>query len=211
MSRLIPFVLCVLLTCAANATVLVPAEFRQIVAGSEIIAYARVVDVRPEWADGRRWVNTVVTVDVVTYFKGGSDSSTVDFIVPGGTLGRYRSVLVGAPVFERGDEAVLFLTTRETDRPRVFGLNQGVFRVRPDSRTGQRMVIPPPLMAKAPADTPERVTRGALDRRPLAVDAFGARVKEVMTSLKNDVAAQGHDAVAGRTPGAKGPIKKDVR
>ena len=156
MSRLIPFVLCVVFTSAASATVLVPAGFREIVAGSEIIAYARVVDVRPEWADGRRWVNTVVTVDVVTYFKGGSDSSTVDFIVPGGTLGRYRSVLVGAPVFERGDEAVLFLTTRETDRPRVFGLNQGVFRVRPDSRTGQRMVVPPPLMAKAPPDTPER-------------------------------------------------------
>ena len=211
MCRLIPFVLCVLFTCTASATVLVPAEFREIVAGSEIIAYARVVDVRPEWADGRRWVNTVVTVDVVTYFKGGSDPSTIDFLVPGGTLGRYRSVLIGAPVFERGDEAVLFLTTRETDRPRVFGLNQGVFRVRPDTRTGQRMVVPPPLIAKA-SDKPERVTRGALDRRPLAVDAFGARVREVMTSLKNDAAAKGnYEAPAGRTPGAKGPIKKGMR
>ncbi len=148
----------------------------------------------------------------MTYFKGGTGPSTIDFIVPGGTLGRYRSVLIGAPVFERGDEAVLFLTTRETDRPRVFGLNQGVFRVRPDSRTGQRMVVPPPLIAKTAGDTPERVTRGALDRRPLAVDAFGARVKEVMTSLKNGAEAQGnHAAVANRTPGAKGPIKKGLR
>jgi hypothetical protein len=211
MRRLIPFVLCVLFTCVASATVLVPAEFREIVGGSEIIAYGRVVDVRPEWADGRRWVNTVVTIDVVTYFKGGSDSS-IDFTVPGGTLGRYRSVLIGAPVFARGDEAVLFLTTRDTERPRVFGLNQGVFRVRVDSSTGRRLVVPPPLIAKAAADTPERVTRGALGRRPLAVDAFGARVREVMASLKNDAVAQAnHDALAARNTEAKGAIKKDLR
>ena len=33
--------------------------------------------------------------------------------------------------------------------PDVFGLNQGVFRVRVDPRTGQKMVVPPPVMATA--------------------------------------------------------------
>ena len=147
MGRVIPFVASVLVTSIASATVLVPAEFSEIVGGSEIIVYARVVDVRPEWADGRRWIDSVVTADVVSYLKGGSEE-TITFKVPGGRLGRYRSVVVGAPVFARGDEAVLFLKSNgaQGERlPDVFGLNQGVFRVRVDARTGQKMVVPPPV------------------------------------------------------------------
>ena len=145
------------------------------------------VDVRPEWADGRRWIDSIVTADVVSYLKGGSEE-TITFKVPGGRLGRYRSVVVGAPVFARGDEAVLFLKSNGTagDRlPDVFGLNQGVFRVRVDPRTGQKMVVPPPVMATAPADgEPQAVKRGAVDRRPLAFEAFGARVRDVMASTR---------------------------
>jgi hypothetical protein len=187
MGRVIPFVASVLVTSVASATVLVPAEFSEIVGGSESSAYARGVDVRPEWADGRRWIDSVVTAEVVTYLKGGSDG-TITFKVPGGRLGRYRSVVVGAPVFARGDEAVLFLKSNGTpgeSLPDVFGLNQGVFRVRVDPRTGQRMVVPPPVMATEPvAGQAQPVRRGAIDRRPLAFDAFGARVREVMASTR---------------------------
>ncbi len=114
MGRVIPFIASVLVTSMASATVLVPAEFSEIVGGSEIIAYARIVDVRPEWADGRRWIDSVVTAEVVSYMKGGS-GETISFKVPGGRLGRYRSVVVGAPVFARGDEAMLFLKSNVTN------------------------------------------------------------------------------------------------
>jgi hypothetical protein len=185
MGRVIPFVAAVLVTTIAHATVLVPAEFSEIVGGSAIIAYARVVDVRPEWADGRRWIDSVVTVDVVSYLKGGA-GDTLTFKVPGGRLGRYRSVVVGAPTFARGDEAVLFLKANGDGLPAVFGLNQGVFRVRVDARTGQRMVVPPPVTAVDPASADaEPVKRGAVDRRPLAFDAFGARVRQAMAAARN--------------------------
>ena len=188
MGRVIPFVACVLVTSIASATVLVPAEFREIVSGSQIIAHARIVDVRPAWADGRRWIDSVVTADVVSYLKGASDQETISFKVPGGQLGRYRSVVVGAPTFKRGDEAVLFLKRQGEDLPNVFGLNQGVFRVRVDSRTGERIVVPPPTMkTDESAPEPQRVSRGALDRRPLAFDAFGARVREVMAATRKGV------------------------
>lgn len=187
MGRVIPFVASVLVTSVASATVLVPAEFSEIVGGSQIIAYARVVDVRPEWADGRRWIDSVVTAEVVSYLKGGPEE-TITFKVPGGRLGRYRSVVVGAPVFARGDEAVLFLKSDAAhgeSLPNVFGLNQGVFRVKVDPRTGQRMVVPPPVTAAGPAaGEPQAVKRGAIDRRPLAFDAFGARVREAMASTR---------------------------
>jgi hypothetical protein len=180
MGRVIPFVASVLVTSVASATVLVPAEFAEIVGGSEIIAYARVIDVRAEWADGRRWIDTVVTAEVVSSIKGGAED-TIAFKVPGGTLGRYRSVMVGAPVFARGDEAVLFLKTRGDELPGVFGLNQGVFRVRVDRQTGQRIVIPP-LMASGSGDAVQPLRRGAIDRKPLPLEAFGARVRETMVA-----------------------------
>jgi hypothetical protein len=181
MGRVIPFAACVLVTSLASATVLVPAEFSEIVGGSQIIAHARVIDVRPEWADGRRWIDSIVTAEVVSYLKGGSDA-IMTFKVPGGRLGRYRSVVVGAPVFAKGDEAVLFLRHRGDELPDVFGLNQGVFRVRVDSRTGQKMVVPPPVIKTDARADGQPVKRGDLDRRPLAFDAFGARVRDVMVS-----------------------------
>jgi hypothetical protein len=182
MGRVIPFIACVLVTSVASATVLVPAEFNDIVGGSAIIAHARIVDVKAQWADGRRWIDSVVTADVLTYLKGESEQQTISFKVPGGRLGRYRSVVVGAPDFVRGEEAVLFLKTRGDELPDVFGLNQGVFRIRIDSVTGQRVVVPPVMKAVQPGADPQPVVRGAVDRKPLTFESFGARVREALAS-----------------------------
>jgi hypothetical protein len=177
MGRVIPFIVCLLGAPALGATVLVPAEFREIVAGSQIIAHARIVEVRAQWLDGRRQIETIVTAEVVSYYKGESDR-TLQFAVPGGQIGRYRSVMVGAPQFRAGEETVLFLDSGGGATPHVFGLNQGVFRVRQDPTTGRRVVVPPALMASGPA--PQRVVRGAESRRPLDLDAFGAQIRTAM-------------------------------
>jgi hypothetical protein len=158
-----------------RATVLVPAEFREIVNGSEIIAYGRVVDAEPEMSDDRKRVETIVTFEVGTYLKGGP-GETITFRVPGGRIGRYRTVLVGAPSFEPGEEAVLFFDVRPGVPPFIFGLSQGVFRVRRDGSTQQRLVIPSAPMARGAA--PETVVRGS--RRPVALETFGAQVRAVM-------------------------------
>lgn len=172
-------VLSVLLFTAAvaRATVLIPAEFREVVAGSQVIVYGRVADIRAEWSPDRRGIDTIVTLEAGTYLKGGP-ADTVTFRVPGGQIGRYKNVMVGAPEFRPGDEAVLFLSAEGPSMAHVFGLNQGVFRVRTDPQTGRRIVVTPPLLARS--DAPERVTRGAALRRSLDLDAFAAQVRSVM-------------------------------
>ena len=162
---------------ALRATVLVPAEFREIVAGSRIIVYGRITDVQPEWSDDRRRIESVVTLEAGTYLKGGP-GGVVTFRVPGGQIGRYKNVMIGAPEFHPGEEAVLFLTGPSASAVHIFGLSQGVFRVRADARTGQRLVIAPVLVAQG--DAPETVTRGAVTRRPLALDTFAATVRAAM-------------------------------
>ena len=177
MRRFIALIALLLAAPGLRATVLVPAEFREIVAGSQIIVYGRVADVRAEWSDDRRRIDTVVSVQAGSYLKGGP-AGVVTFRVPGGQIGRYKNVMVGAPEFQPGDEAVLFLRADGPSMAYVFGLSQGVFRVRVDARTGRRLVVPPVLMARG--ESPETVKRGAPDRRPLPLDAFAATVRAAM-------------------------------
>ncbi len=172
-------VMVIVAVSALGATTLVPAEFREIVGGSQIIAYGRVLDAAPELSDDRKRIETIVTFEVGTYLKGGP-GETLTFRVPGGQIGRYRSILVGAPVFQSGDEAVLFLTKREDGVPRVFGLNQGVFRVQREERSQRRMVLPP-LLARG--ESPEVVVRGSAARQPMALETFGARVTSIIAEL----------------------------
>ncbi len=160
-----------------RATVLVPAEFHEIVAGSQVIVYGRIAEVHAEWADDRRRIDTIVTLDAATYLKGGP-GSVVTFRVPGGQVGRYRNVVVGAPEFRAGEEAVVFLSAAGPAVAHVFGLNQGVFRVRLDPSTGARSVMPPLPMASG--DAPEPITRGALDRTPVPLESFAATVRAAM-------------------------------
>lgn len=174
MRRFIAVIVLLIMSPALRATVLVPAEFREIVAGSQIIVYGRVADVRAEWSDDRRRIDTVVSVEAGSYLKGGP-GDVVTFRVPGGQIGRYKNVVVGAPEFLPGDEAVWFLRAQGPSVAYVFGLSQGVFRVRVDARSGQRTVIAPVLMSQG--DEAQRITRGAPERRPLGLDAFAATVR----------------------------------
>jgi hypothetical protein len=168
--------ICVL-AAPVRATVLVPAEFREIVNGSDVIAFGRVVDTTADKGDDRSYAVTIVTMQVSTYLKGGP-GETIVFSVPGGQIGRYRDVMVGAPAFEVGEEAVVFLKSRGSEPPSVFGLNQGVFRVRVDAQTRRRIVVSPALLARAASA--ETVRRGSVARQPLPLETFGAQVQSVM-------------------------------
>jgi hypothetical protein len=179
MGRVILLVASLVTAPALHATVLVPAEFREIVSGSQIIVHGRVAEVRGEWTDDRRRIDTIITLDAGTYLKGGP-GERVTFRVPGGTIGRFRTLMVGAPEFRAGDEVVLFLKADGPSVAHVFGLSQGVFRVRRDARSGQRLVVPPALMAEGEA--PQKVTRGATDRRPVALATFQAQVRAALAT-----------------------------
>jgi hypothetical protein len=181
MRRIIPVIACLLFAPALRATVLVPAEFGEIVSGSQVIVYGRVSDVHAEWSGDRRTIETVVSLDAASYLKGGP-GDVVTFRVPGGQIGRYRNVMVGAPEFQSGEEAVLFLRAQGPSVAHIFGLSQGVFRVRVDARTGNRLVVPPVLMGKSDAAHP--VTRGALDRTPLPIETFAATVRAAMAPAR---------------------------
>ena len=178
MRRFVSVTAFVILSVALQATVLVPIEFRELVSTAPVIVHGRVVDVRSAFVDGRQSVETFVTVEASEYLKGQLGAH-VTIRIPGGQLGRYRTVFVGAPEFRPGDELVLFLKTPRASLPHIIGLSQGAFRVHPDPRTGQRMVTTPIVMGKGTGDT-EPVVRGDPTRRPVSIAAFRDVVRQVL-------------------------------
>jgi hypothetical protein len=128
---------CLVVAPGASATTILPADFADVVNGSQLIVYGRVVDVRSEMTAGRRSIHSFVTVAVEQALKG-NPGATVMFRVPQGQVGRYRRVVVGAPEFAVGEDVMVFLTGRAPAIPTVFGLNQGVRRLRGDAPGRQR-------------------------------------------------------------------------
>ena len=169
-----------LLPAPTLATVFIPADFAELVTGCRAIVHGRVVDVRAQTTGDRRSIETLVTLTAVDHLKGNL-GSTVTFKVPGGQIGRYRRVLVGAPVFERGDEVIVFLNATSPSIPHLYGLSQGVFRIARDTG-GRDVVTPPPVMAQGIGA--ERVVRGDPARRPLAVDEFGRKVRDILERVR---------------------------
>jgi len=157
---------------AVHATVYVSADLGELTTEARAIAYGRVIGLEAQWLEGRRSIETLVTIDVETYVKGDL-GRTVTLRVPGGQMGPYRSVMLGAPTFVEGEQVVVFLAAAGPAIPHLVGLAQGVFRVRTDVATGARLVTPEIVrMPGAAALEPVRVVRGDASRRRVPLAAF---------------------------------------
>ena len=155
------------------ATTVSPLSFEQLVKESSAVVYGRVVDVRPQWTADRRFIESVVSVEVITGMKG-SAGERIAFTVPGGQVGRSLNVIPGAPVFAPGDLAVFFLTAHGARLPVTTGLTQGIYRVQRDAASGSMLVAPPVL------DAPGRIERGDVRRKPVSLTAFEGSVRAVI-------------------------------
>jgi hypothetical protein len=158
-----------------SATIIVPADFSEMVAESQLVVHGRVVEVRAQMVGSFRTIESVVTIAVQEAIKG-EPGDTVSMRVPGGQIGRYRRFMVGAPVFRPGEEVVIFLSGRAPAMPMPFGLSQGVYRV---SRGADgRSLVAAPVLAEG------RIVRGDPARRPIEVASFVQRVRAAMGSAR---------------------------
>ena len=169
------------------ATVVVPAEFRQLVTESGLIVRGRVTDVR-SFVAANNTIDSVATIAVETLLKGQAETF-VSVRVPGGEIGRTRYVLMGAPTFRVGERAVLFLKRGGDNLWHPIGLTMGVYRVQAEAPTGRPVVRPPVLPDRTtPATGP---TRGDVQRRMMPVTEFESLVRLVMTTPTGQAVPRG--------------------
>ncbi len=181
-NRALPFLL-LILSCAASAraTVLIPADLGELSRDALAIARGRVASVDAQWTEDRGTIETIVTLEVERYLKGRL-GSTLRFRVPGGELGRFRSIVVGAPEFAVDQRVVVFLGARGPSVPYVLGLNQGVFRVSRAADNSGWFVTSPVLLPAAGVSA--RVVRGDPLRRALALRDFEQTVRTLAGGAK---------------------------
>jgi hypothetical protein len=160
-----------------SAMTYVSADFPTLVRQAHAIAIGRVTSVQPRWREGRRGIETALTFDVEQYLKGDL-GETVTLTVPGGQMGRYRTVMPGAPVFAEDEELVLFLAAGTPSSAHVLGLGQGVFRIMTDQENGARLVVPE-ILTTAQAGA-IRLVRGDVSRRPMLLEQFASAVRAAL-------------------------------
>jgi hypothetical protein len=161
-----------LASVGAGATVYVAADLRELTTEARAVALGRVVAMEARWLDDRSGIETLVTLEVEAYAKGDLGRA-VTLRVPGGQMGPYRSLMLGAPAFREGEDVVVFLGASGPAIPHLVGLAQGVYRVRADAATGERFVTPEVVrMPGVEALQSARVVRGDGTRRPAPLAAF---------------------------------------
>ena len=162
MSKLMIVLLVLAATIPLHATMLVPADVSELSHDAIVIARGRIAAVDAQWTGDRRTIETIVTLDVERYLKGNL-GARVQFRVPGGRLGRFRSVVVGGPVFAADDRVVVFLGANGPSVPHLVGFSQGVYRVMQVS--GRAMVRSEIAHTPVPLDDFESRVRSLAGRR----------------------------------------------
>jgi len=165
---------------AARATVLVASDVASLARDALTIARGRVVSIQARPTDDRRGIETIVTLDVETYLKGAL-GSTVQFRVPGGEFGRYRSVFVGAPQFAVDERVIVFIGAHGPAVPHILGLSEGVYRLAWSSAANSWVVASPVAL---PVATVTPIVRGDPASRPMALGDFERRIREFAAGAK---------------------------
>jgi hypothetical protein len=158
-----------------RATVIVPADLGELAREAQAIVRGRVALVDARWTDDHRAIESIVTLEVESTLKG-SFGPEVQFRVPGGQLGRFRSLVVGAPEFAAGQRVVVFLGARGPSVPYVLGMSQGVYRM---VAAGSGWLVSPPALWPSEAGTVP-IVRGDPDRRALPIGDFEQRVRALL-------------------------------
>jgi hypothetical protein len=173
-------VLSIAFACAGSAsiaaTVIAPYTLRDLAAEAAVIVRGQVTDLRGVVIRGRG-IESIATVAVERTLKGSVDAF-VYVQVPGGSVGRYRRVVVGAPRLRQGERAVFFLARGPGGAWRPFGLAAGVVRVLPGAIEGRAVVHPDILIGATPAAG--AIVRGDPSRTAVPVADFEAMIQELL-------------------------------
>lgn len=113
--------------------------FDQKVDEAESIVFGKCLDTQSSFDPSGKWIITRARFQVEKSIKGNA-GSTVEVMLPGGTVNGIHQETVGVPSYEKGDERVLFVKRGKLGAS-VLYLDQGSYAVQQDS-SGRRSVAP---------------------------------------------------------------------
>lgn len=125
-------------TGPALALTLEMASVQELAIESELIVTGRIASIEYVWEDEtHRAINTLLTVEVDSYVKGDGNATVVVRQL-GGHIGNFGDEIPGVPLFDAGEEVVLFLI-KFNGEYWIHSMALGAFRVSSEE-TGQKIV-----------------------------------------------------------------------
>jgi hypothetical protein len=119
---------------AGDASVARAVEFNEKVDNAAVIVVGRCTKAEARWDAQKRQILTYATFKVDKALKGQASEITV--ATPGGTVDGIHQETIGSPIFEPGDEQLLFVANSSIG-PTVLYLAQGAYDVvRMDTQRG---------------------------------------------------------------------------
>lgn len=86
-----------------------PKSVKELTEKAESIIIGKVAKQTSEWDKSRTTIYTTITVDVDEYLKGDEKEKRQTIKIPGGKVGDIGLKVIGAPTFDTGEKALLFL------------------------------------------------------------------------------------------------------
>jgi hypothetical protein len=107
---------------------------------AEVVAVARVAQMKSEWNESHSMIRTRVTIAVNEYLKGSTAATVLTVYVPGGEVGDVGELYTHVPSFRENENVVVFLEKGQDGTYRVSGGTQGKYIIETDRATGQATV-----------------------------------------------------------------------
>jgi len=156
-----------LATPRAEATLARAVDFDTKVADSQSIILGEVVQTESRFDSSHRWILTYSTFKVERALKG-QPMQQLTLVTPGGRVGDLYQATVGIPMFQKGDENVVFVKGSSAG-PTVAYFDQGTYTV---TKEGNQRMVTPVLSSAVIVD----------DQRGMAVAPEAARTLEQFES-----------------------------
>jgi hypothetical protein len=154
---------------SAQAAVMLAKSLEELANEATVICVCRVVEQHSQWDAEQNMIVTIIALQAEERLKG-SGGAELQVEVLGGVVGDKGLKVTGAPVFEQGERAVLFLKATENNRHHVVGWAQGKFTIRTDPNTGEERIER--NLKGVHLTTPESVLPGTLGQLKSAIGAF---------------------------------------
>jgi len=165
------------LGAAAAATTLVRMSVSQISRAAQVIIRGECLGNTTGWDAGDIWTFTTFRVEEIWR---GEAPAQISVRLLGGRAGNLTSTVAGIPRFQPGEEVVLFLERTERGDYSIVSWEQGTFRIRRDTGTGEESATQDTASLATFDPATRRFEAGGIVRMP--VDFLHARVNAALSS-----------------------------
>lgn len=158
-----------------SATTFARLKFEDLAEKSNAVARVRSGNSWSYWRSGEIWTST--ELEILERSKGTLPTS-IRLEMPGGQVGRIKSIVDGVPHFRAGEEAYLFLWV-SNGTYQVMGWTQGTFRIERDEKTGMQFVTQDSSSTAIFDPSQRQFAKEGLSHLPLL--KFQARLRKALT------------------------------